>query len=198
MSKIESMLDKIYETDPNTGHYIIEVALKNYAEIFNDWDHAPYKRKDINPELIVFLEDSIDDIPQKFDVDICFYLAAEIRNPERERVITSWFKTFFAFYIEIEKTKIKNHAKTALIYGVISAALLITSFFGHLYQNSIVVYTITEIIIVGGWVFLWEAISRLVFETKTNRRLIQNYKRFIGAPISFRYSTPVITPLKQS
>ena len=38
MSKIESMLDKIYEKDPRTGHYIIEVALKNYAEIFNDWD----------------------------------------------------------------------------------------------------------------------------------------------------------------
>lgn len=56
------MLEKIYERNPENGNFIIEISLDNYAEIFNEWDHAPFKRKDINPELLNFLEDSIDDI----------------------------------------------------------------------------------------------------------------------------------------
>lgn len=187
MRKIESMLDKIYEKNQSTGNYIIEVALKNYAEIFNDWDNAPYKRKDINPELLSFLEDSIDDIPMKHAIDISFFLSSEDRNEERERVISSWFRTFYTFYIEIEKSKINRIVLNALFYIVISAVLLTLSYFGVLYRNSIVAYTITEIVIVGGWVFLWEAISRLTFDVKVNRKLITNYKRFINAPIVFRY-----------
>ena len=136
------------------------------------------------------MEDSIDDIPQKYDVDICFYLVSETQNTDREKVILSWFKTFYTFYIEIEKNKIKKHIKTALLYMLISAVFLILSYFGIIYRSNIAIYTLTEIIVVGGWVFLWEAISQVFFETKTNRKLIKNYRRFINAPISFRYSAP--------
>lgn len=190
MSRLDSLLEKIYARNPLNGHYIIEVSLTNYAEIFNDWDHAPYKRKDINPDLLGFLEDSIDDIPMEYDIDICFYLAEETRFHEKEHIITDWFRTFYTFYIEIEKQKIRAILKSAILYMLVSAALLIVSYFGVLYKDNIFVYTITEILIVGGWVFLWEAMDRLIFQRKVVRRLIQNYERFRKAEISFRYSKP--------
>lgn len=190
VSHLDSLLEKIYARNPLNGHYIIEVSLTNYAEIFNDWDHAPYKRKDINPELLGFLEDSIDDIPMEYDIDICFYLAEEKRFHEKEHIITDWFRTFYIFYIEIEKQKIRAILKSAILYMLVSAALLIVSYFGVLYKDNIFIYTITEILIVGGWVFLWEALERLLFQRKAVRRLIQNYERFRKAEISFRYSKP--------
>lgn len=190
VSHLDSLLEKIYARNPLNGHYIIEVSLTNYAEIFNDWDHAPYKRKDINPEMLGFLEDSIDDIPMEYDIDICFYLAEEKRFHEKEHIITDWFRTFYTFYIEIEKQKIRAILKSAILYMLVSAALLIVSYFGVLYKDNIFIYTITEILIVGGWVFLWEALERLLFQRKAVRRLIQNYERFRKAEISFRYSKP--------
>lgn len=187
MRKIDSLLEKIYEKNPKNGNYIIEVSLKNYAGIFNNWDHAPYKRKDIHPELLSFLEDSIDDIPMEYNIDICFYLAEEKQNQERERIITSWFKTFYSFYVELEKKKIRSIIRNAVIYLIISCALLTFSYLGVTSRDSIVVYTLTEVIIVGGWVFLWEAISLLTFERSKISKLIKNYKRFIRAEIAFRY-----------
>jgi hypothetical protein len=189
-SRLDILLEKIYARNPLNGHYIIEVSLTNYAEIFNDWDHAPYKRKDINPELLGFLEDSIDDIPLDYDIDICFYLAEETRSHEKEQIITDWFKTFYTFYIEIEKSKIRAIIRSAVLYMLVSAVLLTVSFFGVLNKDSVFVYTITEILIVGGWVFLWEAMDRLLFQRKAVRRLIYNYERFRKADISFRYSKP--------
>ena len=63
MGKRKSLLEKIYEQNPHNGNYIIELSLVNYADIFNEWDHAPMRRKDIDPDLLRFLDDSIDDIP---------------------------------------------------------------------------------------------------------------------------------------
>ena len=187
MRKIYSLLERIYEKNPLNGNYIIEVALINYAGIFNDWDHAPYKRKDIDPELITFIQESIDDIPIEYNVDICFYFSEEEKNHEREEIIVSRLRTYYTIYIEIKKNKIKSILKNALIYMLISAILLTSSYFGVLYRDNIVFYTLTEIIIVGGWVFLWEAISLLMFERRKVSILINNYKRFIVADISFRY-----------
>lgn len=190
MSKIDSLLEKIYERNPENGHYIIEVSLTNYAEIFNEWDYAPYKRKDINPELLSFLEDSIDDIPLEYNIDICFYLAEERQNADKENLITAWFRTFYTFYIEIEKNKIKAILQSSAVYMLVSAVLLVVSYFGVLHQESVAIYTLTEILIVGGWVFLWEAMDRLLFQRKTVSKLIKNYERFRKADISFRYSKP--------
>ena len=188
MRKIESLLEKIYERNPINGNYIIEVALTDYAGIFNDWDHAPYKRKDIHPELLGFLEDSIDDIPMPYNIDICFYLAQETQNKDRELVISAWFKTFYTFYIEIEKAKIKSIVQHAIKYMIVSIGLLVFSYFSVLFKSSLIIYTLKEVVIVGGWVFLWEAIAKLIFERKTVVRVIKNYQRFISADISFRYS----------
>jgi hypothetical protein len=190
--KIESLLEMIYERNTLNGNYIIEVALTNFAEIFNDWDHSPYKRKDINPELLTFLEDSMDDIPMKYDVDIGFYLTEETQNKAREEVIASWVKTFYSFYIEIEKSKIRSIINNATIYIFISIALFAFSYFGDLQGNTVINYTLTQIIVVGGWVFMWEAISRLLFNTKVISKLIKNYERLSKAKISFRYSKPSV------
>ena len=188
MHKIESLLEKIYERNTLNGNYIIEVALTNFTEIFNDWDHSPYKRKDINPELLAFLKDSIDDIPTKYDVDIGFYLTEETQNEGREDRITSWFKTFYLFYIEIEKSKIRSIINNTAIYIVISIALFGFSQFNGLRVNTVINYTLTQIIVVGGWVFMWEAISGLLFNTKVINKLIRNYERLSKAKINFRYS----------
>lgn len=188
MSNINSMLEKIYERNPENGNFIIEISLDNYAEIFNEWDHAPFKRKDINPELLNFLEDSIDDIPMKNDIDLCFFLSEETRNEKREQLILNWFNTFYNFYIELEKTKMKLKIKNSIILLKISLLLLGTSNMGLNASNNFINYLLTEVIVVGGWVFLWEAISILTFERAKISKLIKNYSRFANAQILFRYN----------
>jgi hypothetical protein len=190
MRRIEDLLNKIYDRNPDNGNYKIEVSLNNYAEIFNDWDHAPFKRKDIDPELLVFLEHSIDDIPMKYAVDICFYITDEVQDKGREKLIVDWFKTFYEFYIEIEKSKARSKVKRSAVYLLIAVFLLTLSFFGIISRSDILAYTLTEIIVVGGWVFLWEAISQITFQRQFNSKLIKNYRRFKQAGIIFRYSKP--------
>ena len=188
MGKRKSLLEKIYEQNPQNGNYIIELSLVNYADIFNEWDHAPMRRKDIDPDLLRFLDDSIDDIPMKHNIDICCYFSDQEQNEEREKQIASWFRTFYLFYIELEKKKIRRMVHKALICLVIAAVFFVLSYLGGLYvHNSMLLYILSDVVIIGGWVFLWEAITFLTFERSSIHQLIRNYRRLADADLSFRY-----------
>ena len=188
MSGTHSLLEKIYERDPANGNYIIEVSLDNYADIFNDWDHAPFRRRDLDPGLLNFLEDSIDDIPMKQNIDIRFFLSDQVRSAQREQQIIEWFRTFYKFNVELERKKIRTILKKSMIWFLVSALFLVSSYFGqHMTGNNLLVYLLSETMVVGGWVFLWETISLLTFERADIHRLIKNFNRFARADIAFRY-----------
>ena len=188
LKRKNSLLEKIYQKNPVNGNYIIELSLDDYADIFNEWDHAPLRRKDIDPDLLRFLDESIDDIPMKNGIDICCYFSEQVRDAEREKQITSWFRTFYAFYIELEQKKIRKMIRKAMVCLLISAVFFISSYLGgRLTGNSMGGYILSEIVVVGGWVFMWEAITFLTFERSEINHLIKNYRRFATAALSFRY-----------
>jgi len=44
-------VEKIYEKDEATNSFVISVTIDNYADIFNELDPAPFRKRDLNQEL---------------------------------------------------------------------------------------------------------------------------------------------------
>jgi hypothetical protein len=65
MGRSEQPFEKIYERDRATNSFIISVAIEKYADIFNELDPAPFRKKDLDHDLRIYLEDSSLDIPIK-------------------------------------------------------------------------------------------------------------------------------------
>ena len=55
--------------------------------------------------------------------------------------------------------------------------------------NNAVFTTLVEGINIGGWGFLWEAISTFAFKKRDVRTKKKNYERFTRAKIRFKYAT---------
>jgi len=53
----EKVLEKIYERDKDTGAFIISVAIEKYVDVFNELDSAPWRRRVLDHDLRMFLED---------------------------------------------------------------------------------------------------------------------------------------------
>jgi hypothetical protein len=47
--------------------------------------------------------------------------------------------------------------------------------------------TLVDIVSIGGWVFLWEAISTFAFKNREAREKYRQYKRLSMAPVRFYY-----------
>jgi hypothetical protein len=180
------LLSKLYERNQETGNYVIEVALDRYSDVFNDWDHAAFRKRDMNPELAYFLEDCSREIPLRHDVDVFFYLPKEVQNPEREKIISEVLHNYYNFYASFEKRQLQKAYQKLFTY-VAAAFLLITLniLMGH--QANVLFSTFAQGLLVGGWVFLWEAISFLFMKRSDNQHLIRTYTRLGSANVYFRY-----------
>jgi hypothetical protein len=181
-------LEKIYEFDEELNAFIISVAIEDYIDIFNQLDFAPFKIRDLNHDLRMFLEDCSSDIPIKYDIIIKFTVSREKRDPEQEEKIKVGLKTYFSNVRNSLAREIKSSHQKSAFYTIASFMLLFASYsLAPLIPDSIVFSTLVEGVSIGGWVFLWEAISSFVFKNRDIRERYRHYMRFSHAPIRFDY-----------
>jgi hypothetical protein len=190
MEHTDKTLEKIYEKDKATGAYIISVAIDKYTDIFNEWDPAPFRKRDIDQDLRYFLEDCSSDIPIKNDVTLTFDVLDEERDSEKETRIKSGLKTYFSFVRNLLERKIKKSYETSLLYVLASFLLLAASFLLRTVTPDGLLFVVTvEGLNIGGWVFLWEAISTFAFKNRDVKSKYQQYRRLSGALVLFNYNT---------
>jgi hypothetical protein len=184
----EKALERIYEIDVDTESFIISVAIEDYNDIFNELDSAPFRIRDLNHDLRIFLEECSSDIPIKYDIIIKFTVSREKQDIEKEEKIRLGLKTYFSNVRNSHKREIQSSYQKSAFYMLASFILLLASYsLRPLILDSIVFSTLVEGISIGGWVFLWEAISSFAFKNRELRDKHKHYKRFSSAPVRFIY-----------
>jgi hypothetical protein len=183
-------LERIYERDKETDAFIISIAIERYPDIFNELDSAPWRRRDIDHDLRIFLEESSSDIPRKYDIILQFNVSHDRQDIEKEERIKLGLRTYFAFVRNSLQREIRDSYEKSALYVLASFLLLFTSYsLQAQVTDNIIFTTLIDGISIGGWVFLWEAISTFAFKNRDIREKYQQYKRLSIAPVRFYYYT---------
>jgi hypothetical protein len=184
----EKVLEKIYERDKDTGAFIISVAIEKYVDVFNELDSAPWRRRDLDHDLRLFLEDCSSDIPLRYDIILQFDVSNEQQDLVKEEKIRAGLKTYFSFVQNSLRNKLRNSFQRSALYAVAAFFLLFVSYSlrNEVIDNALLT-TLVDGIGIGGWVFLWESISTLAFTSREAQDMLKQYQRFSTAQIRFRY-----------
>lgn len=166
---------------------MIEIALARYADIFNKWDPAPFKRRDLDPDLALYLEGSAEEIPVHHPIELYFIVLKQVRNEALEAEAQQGLKNSFLFKRYLVKKELRK-TNTQMLRCVLLGFIFlgIGTVFSNRMADTIWLSLLGDALLIGGWVFLWEAVSLFFF---TNRELYdryQVYKRLQNAPVMFR------------
>lgn len=178
---------EIYKIDESTDRYMIEIALDQYTDIFNEWDPAPFKRRELNPDLKLYLEEYSDEIPSKYAIELCFAVPAGMRDERVEEESRIGLKNSFISKRYFLGKEIKKSNTRMLLFVVIGLVLLwvaktAASRFAEADASSI----LFEGLAITGWVFLWEAVSLFFFTNRELYHRYQTHKRLQNAPVMFQ------------
>jgi hypothetical protein len=179
----------LYNRNPETNKMMIEVSLDDYSEIFNGWDASPIRRKDMEPELVDYLEQMGTEIPLKEEIEIVFYLPKERKDTDKEQKSIIAVKNNFRvviFFINKALNRGYRQLATFLILGFIfiTYAYLIRD----LEELPLLTSIMREGLFIGGWVFLWEAFNLFAFTTHDERKRRKIFYRYLDSDVSFRDS----------
>lgn len=156
----DPLFSQVYALNPSTNSYIIEIALDRYTDIFDEWDPAPFKRRSIDPDLELYLEVSSEEIPLRYPVELCFKVLNGNRDEKMEGEAKNGLSNSFVFKMYLLKKDLKKSNVQILrwiIYGFVF--LWVGTAFPDQWTSKRLLSLLAEALVIGGWVFLWEAVS---------------------------------------
>lgn len=187
MNVKDKPFSEIYQIDKATNSYMIEVALDHYTNIFNKWDSAPFKRREIDPDLKLYLEGSSDEIPFCYPIELCFTIPQDKWDEQLEQEARKGLDNTFAFKIYLLKKELRK-TNTEMLRDVILGFIFlwVATVFSKKYEGSELLSLVEQGLFIGGWVFLWEAISLFFFTNRELYHRYRTYQRLRHAPVIFR------------
>jgi len=181
-----NQLKNLYKQNQE-GDFVLEAFLDRYIDAFNEWDSAYLEIRDLNPGLLHFLERCSQDIPFKYGIELLFSVS-EPREEETEKLIIRGVKANFSYKILREKTDLRLLFRRIKKYFAVAISLLILVFsLDPVMPQTLMARTLKEGMMIGGWVFLWQALSLFSFNRGEIVRKIRHYERFLSSKVSFRY-----------
>jgi hypothetical protein len=188
--KRKSVFSEVYALDQSTNRYMIEIALDQYEDIFSEWDPAPFKRREIDADLELYLEGSVEEIPSRYPIELFFILPQGKRNQTLEEEARKGIRRFFGFRIHFLKLELRKITLRILNYLFFGFLLLWVgnTYPGHDSPRDWAIL-LADGIIIGGWVFLWEAVSLFSFTSLEMYQRHRVYNRLLQAPVFFKELT---------
>jgi hypothetical protein len=183
----KNAFQNLYNKNPETGAYIIEISLDDYAELFNGWDASPLRRRDLEPELLDYLEQAGYEIPLNEQVELWFFLPANIRNEEKEQRSLVGIKNNFQVVLFFIERQLKKIYRQIVMYMTLSIMFIVSAYvIRDLFQIEILFSILIEGLFIGGWFLLWESFSLFFFSSHEIRYRKQVYSKFYSSPIYFK------------
>ncbi|MER2064535.1 MAG: hypothetical protein ABS873_07765 [Alkalibacterium sp.] len=183
-----NFLDQFYTIDPESGDYIIDIALKDYDEVFNTWDSSVYNIRDLDSSLKSFLDEFSYEIDSKNKIKLIFNMQDEKKDKEMETTIKNGVRNHFKYrYFSTTKQTSRNRNKS-FVYILVSVLFTVLTTYLQIGEESRLVQELLLLnLTVGSWVFLWEAFSILFMQRSDLTKRRKHYERIVTAPIEFRY-----------
>lgn len=178
----------LYRRNEKTGRVIIDISLEDYHEFFHQWDNSVFRKRDIHPELAEFLDLCSEDIPLRKNLEIVLCLNTSISSIEKEDEIHISYLNYYSSLFRLEKRKTKRFFRVSVILIFISLILLSTySLLTAAKKSSFISSVLMESLLIGGWVFAWEAVHMLFIDIIEPFRRRREIERFLQAELSFKY-----------
>ncbi len=188
--KKTAYFETIYRKSESTGRVIIDVALEDYLEFFHEWDNAVFRKRDVRTELADFLDLCSEDIPLKEKLQIIFCVNTAEAYVEKEEQIRISYRNHYEFHNRLEQRKTRRIIKFSAILLFTSLVLLtVYSLLSDFEPTRTLTKVLLESLLIGGWVFAWEAVHLLFLDILEPFRRRREIRRFLEAEISFKYLT---------
>ncbi len=187
--KNEIKLDELFRFDQKSNSYIIDIFIDHYGALYSTLDFSPFKNRDLDDELIVYLEDSIEDIPFKYNLLLNINMPKNVYDEVKETRGIKEIKHYFLYLHRKKKREIYEFYRSAMGNFILGILFIFTV--SIIKKNFAVTQMVWEIIIegfyVGGWVFLWEFFSLLFLDPSKEKRKLKQYQRVLDSKISYTY-----------
>ncbi|MFA5481163.1 MAG: hypothetical protein WC282_02095 [Bacilli bacterium] len=171
------------------GRAHISVDLTNVDELYSPYSY----KQDLNPAIFEYIDEKTYYTPAEIPLVINFDVG-DVSDLRRGRIKNSFLEHYRLIY-EDKRHELKiNRTVASILFAIGIVALVISTAIKLLLSQASIpdIPLILDMLQIFSWVFLWEAISRFVFENREMRIQCMNSGQLALAEVKFNEPDPEV------
>lgn len=161
------------------GQRCIDVRLGTLDQLFDNRDPAPFRERDLDPDLVEYLTAAAEDVIPSGPFRVVFWFTALPSIDVAHAVCAHW-----DYEIErVDRSRRRNRrtGQVALLIGV--TLLVVLLFFARLADR---IAPLREGLTILSWVIMWRPVEALLYDWLPLRRTRNLMKHLREAPVDVR------------
>ncbi len=149
---------------------VVEIAVKNTRQLFNERDPAPFRERDLDSQFVTYIVSTIEEfaLRTKFKIQI-HSLDNEDLTTENSIAIKEAIHSYFKYESQLAQSRLKKSLRTARFFSLIGVIILgVCLSLSQLVSATKLAPAIAEIVSAGlviiGWVGMWRPIESLLYD----------------------------------
>jgi hypothetical protein len=186
MEEIESL----YKNE--NGTILIEIKLSSIIQLFNSFDPAPFREKELDSAAEQYIVNVIEDFPAKTRFRIIILLPPELAGNEDARQIGPAIHNHFRYKMLDADLQFRSRfrfGRSALLIGLgFLAIALFSRLLIFTYSSDLAAQLLADALLIIGWAAMWEPVTVLLYQLWPILRLKKTYQQISTLEIEIRPS----------
>jgi len=162
------------------GEHCVDIRVANVEQLFDNRDPAPFRERDLDPDLIEYLMAASEDLAGHGRFRIIVWLPVAREHDD----VSPAVRAHFGYELE----RLDRRRRTQRRTGQVAALLGITAMVGLLTLAKVAanVPILHEGLVILSWIILWRPIETLLYEWLPAHRQRKLLRQLHDAPIELR------------
>ena len=175
---------------PDKG--VIEVKLRELAQLFNSMDPSPFRERDLDPKAEEFIVGWASDYPHGTPLELIVHLTERPRDRETLASVESAIQSYFAALAQVTRRELRTlfsigRASLLIGLGFLAVCTILSRLVASLGEQPF--YRIAAFgLEIAGWVAMWRPFEIFLYDWWPILRRRRQYERLARMPV--RVLTP--------
>ncbi|HEY3361865.1 MAG TPA: hypothetical protein VGK06_08610 [Methanosarcina sp.] len=176
------------------GKLLIELELNSLMQIFNSFDPAPFREKELDPEAEEYIYNTVGEFPLKKPLEILIYIPSSEFDEETEHTLKEAVRNHFSYKkvlmdIELRRLLQRGRRNVEIAIVFLFLCLLIIQLLST-FEQGLINTTLSEGLTIIGWVALWEPVYVFLYGWWPIIQKRNIYKKILSMDISVIPGSP--------
>ena len=173
------------------GYYLVEIKINEVRQLFNSFDPAPFREKDLELSAENYIVDSVQEFPLKTPVKLVLHLPRLACTDEALDGVPDAIHNYFSYRADITAKEFRFTLKQGRIALLIGCAFLFVclaaqQFIVSLKKADLMWLIIQEGFLISGWVAMWRPIEVFLYDWWPIRRKRKVFEKLAQVPVELR------------
>ncbi len=178
----------------HAGKPVIELELKSLLQLFDSFDPAPFREKDLNLDAEEYLYNAVDEFPLKKPLEIMIYLPPSEVTTEIETDLKEAIKNHFSYKkllsdIELKRLLYQGRRNLIIALTFLFLCLLVIRLLAT-FEESLAKTLFSEGLLIIGWVAMWEPVHIFLYGWWPIVHKRNIYEKIIHMDVYIRIRSP--------